>query len=345
MAAFSHIINKACELEVDTIVGAGDLIDVKKPTPAVANFIRQQLDQAKDCGITFAFIQGQHELSRDVPWFSAMHSGTEHIDGALLYLSETVPVYAIDWQPASKVADAIAEIPDEASIIVMHQVWKQFMGIQCAAEASFSQIPGTGKLLFTGDYHFNMDAVYDGRDDPLRVISPGSTNIRAINEPGDKYFYVLYDNGEFEACSIPSRLKQEVRVRDAQEVSDFCSNWPMLHQDMMDISATLPEELRYPLLWLKYPIDMPEAFTEIEKIVDGKAEIFRKEIAADRDESVVLSRIERDTAVSSGLLSCLELLVERDSEDYGVLYELLTADDQAAALDRIREARGVPSEA
>jgi len=331
--SFDYIINRACELDVGVIIGAGDLIDVKKPPAAIAQFIRQRLQKVRECGITFAFIQGQHELSRDVPWFSAIDDHTEHLDGNILIIGNAIEVYGLDWRPGSQLKAALETVPP-VDLLVMHQVWRDFMGENCSAEGSFADVPPV-PLLLTGDFHTTIDAQYG----KLRVLSPGSTSLRSVNEPADKHFFVLYDNGEVVTETIPTRQKLEVSVYDENELALFLDEWPITKHRLQEASAGLPDNLQLPIVWFKYSFDLLDVYEKVSSVIGADAEIFRKELQIAREQQVI-ERFERDSAVADGLVGCLLLLVE-DKDDFTVLRDLLVSTDQAETLAAIAHERGI----
>lgn len=338
MLAFEHIVNEACQLGVEAILGAGDLIDVKKPPSEVAAFIRRQLDRLVECGIAFAYIQGQHEMSRGVPWFSAMHDEATHINETLLYLSDAIPpVYGLDWRPANQLRLSIGEIPEEAQIVLMHQVWLEHMGPQRGSEGSFTQLPDC-KVYFTGDFH-EMRVTRQGNS---TIISPGSTNLRKINEPAKKYYFVLYDNNSWEAKLIPTRQRVDFSVRNERQLEKFLSDWSATHDKLQAEAAKLPVELHRALLWLKYDPELPDILPRVEAAIGGEVELFRRELPPSRDDAdVVIERAERDRAVENGLIGCLPLVVPQDNEDYGVIRNLLDAEDPSVVIDELRKQRGL----
>jgi hypothetical protein len=216
------------------------------------------------------------------------------------------------------------------------------MGAHCSAEAAFEILPPV-KLLLTGDYHVTVNERYKLPSGRLRVISPGSTNLRSINEPERKYLFILYDDATLAEELIPSRRKIEAEIRDAIALDEFIGSWPALLENIRNDSAGLPEQIRLPLLWLRYSAEMPEAYSRVADMAGDDAEIFRKELPAGGDGPVI-ERFERDKAVTHGLIGCLSLLVEADSDDFNALRELLTSPDPAETLADFARKRGVDFE-
>jgi hypothetical protein len=226
----------------------------------------------------------------------------------------------------------------------MHQVWAQFMGSVCHTEGSFVDLP-PGKVLFTGDYHYSVDDFYNVDGGRIRAISPGSTNLRAINEPENKYYYVLYDDGSIRQETIPTRRKLSLTCNSLDGLGEMERQWNELYQKAMDNTAGYEEHLRYPLLLFRYPSDIPQLFLALERIVDGRAEIFRKELPPTDTVCIEVTRYDRDRAIDEGLVGCLGLLVEPNSADYAILSELLTSFEPEEVLKRLRKERGIDDEA
>jgi DNA repair exonuclease SbcCD nuclease subunit len=342
MYAFDQIVNHACESETVTeIFAAGDLIDVKKPPPEVANHVREAMDNLRDCNVKFYFIQGQHELSAGIPWFNALHAWPEWLHDSRVATSDGHAVQGIDWTPADKVEEAFEGVDDRTYILLMHQVWEEFMGNIRGCEASFSQVP-YADTLFTGDFHeskFLRGKFTGAQSQPLTVISSGSTNIRKIDEPPVKSFWEL-DVDEWTEIHLRCRKRIDVDVMTENALDNLLDTWDSTLDDARGDAAALPANLQRPLVWVKFREDVPDALERIKRLVGDDAELFTKVIPVETEEAYV-EREQRQKVIDRGLSGCLELLVPKDSEHYAPVLRLLESDDAVVELQKMKEERGL----
>ena len=352
MFSFEFIVTQAINLGVKVVVGAGDLIDVKRPSPVVAKFIRVQMDRLKAAGIEFWFTQGQHEYAIP-PWNAAIHDApvwihqqSKSID--MLGQHRSINVYGIDWTPADKLEEALELVPENTDVLVMHQVWDEFMGEVRGCEGSWSQVP-FATTLFTGDYHAthhlrseNGRAHVGAHGQPLTVISPGSTNMRKVDEPEDKHFFLLFSDNAWEKRKILTRPVLRVSAFDDDALDQICDN--ILHKISRSVDVAkgrgLPEQLVKPILHFAYADDLESPYSRVRDIVSEQAHLFHKAVKQSAEDSeILLSREQRNLAASKGLTGYLELLVAREDPDFRALLPLLDSDDPKTEIEAMRNER------
>jgi hypothetical protein len=342
--AFAYICNYAVENQIPHMFGAGDLIDIKKPPPEIVQFARTQLSKLEEADCRFYFIQGQHEYSPDMPWFSAIHNWPQWLNHRTVNIGDYF-VYGMDWRPGDKLAYALTTIPAQIDIMLMHQVWEEFMGSTRGCEGSFSQIP-TAHTIFTGDFHVNkeLDSLRGADGQELFVISPGSTNLRSISEDTDKYFYTLGTDGVWTRHQIPTRRKFEVTIQAAKDISGFESRFPVLLQKAKDETDNLdlPEDLARPLCRVIYVDDVPDVYQTIRKLAGDDVELFLKPIPAAMPDAVSVERKAFDEKSAAGLLGMLEAVMPKTDKRFPILSRLLAPNaDMKVELQRMKKERGL----
>ena len=314
--SFSFLADKACELEVP-MIGAGDLIDVRRPEPYVIGKLRDSLDNLQSCGIPFYYIQGQHELDRDNPWLQAVHPHTTHINKSTIEL-RGVKIYGLDWTAVDNLSAEIKAIPSDTDVFVCHQVWHEFMG----------------------------DMAYEGHlaDAAAFVISPGSTNMRKITEPAKKYYYVLYDNMFWESYLIPTRYVLRYEVYTALDLENVAADIEVQLSTVVrkhNEDNNLPPNLCKPIVHVKYSDDVVDTWSCLNSVCDGVAHIFYKVITAQVEEAMSEAQREVQALVSAGPTECLKVLLDEESELYKFGLALLQSENPADLLLDVREARGL----
>lgn len=340
MLAWQYVRKHAQKLGVP-IIGAGDLIDVNKPPSAVVNFVRTEMEILEQSNIQFYYTQGQHELATPA-WLMSAHSWPTHIHEALIELPKIIEVYGIDWTPADKLQEAIDKIPPDTDVLIMHQVWEEFMGHMISCEGSLTQLPEVD-VVITGDFH-STEAIEvtntDGKT--IKVYSPGASNIRSINEPPEKNFLVMYDDLSVEILPIEhTRKVLEFNLADPPDLTRLSKTWEDIKEDHLVTCKDLPEELIKPLIWVKYAEDIPDVVTTIQELMGEFGHIFMKRIPEVDAEELVIKDAERQQILERGLSGGLDLLVEKDSEHYLTLVRLLNSEDPKVDLQQLKQERGL----
>jgi len=289
----------------------------------------------------FYYIQGQHELATPA-WLRSAHLWPTHIHEALIELPKIIEVYGIDWTPADKLQEAIDNIPTDTDVLIMHQVWEEFMGHMISCEGSLTQLPEVD-VVITGDFH-STEAIEvtntDGKT--IKVYSPGASNIRSINEPPEKNFLVMYDDLSVEILPIEhTRKVLEFNLADPPDLTRLSKTWEDIKEDHLVTCKDLPEELIKPLIWVKYAEDIPDVVTTIQELMGEFGHIFMKRIPEVDAEELVIKDAERQQILERGLSGGLDLLVEKDSEHYLTLVRLLNSEDPKVDLQQLKQERGL----
>ncbi len=134
------------------------------------------------------FTQGQHEY-QEIPW-ALLATGCQHVHKQAFQICG-VNFYGLDYMPEAELQEAIKQIPPETTVMVMHQVWSDFMGDIAKPQGSFADLPAHVKLLITGDFHETHNFTTDAG---LTVLSPGSSHLRSIQNHEPDCTAIGYDN-------------------------------------------------------------------------------------------------------------------------------------------------------
>lgn len=275
--ALQQIIDTCIKFKVPLIL-AGDVFDKTRPDSLTISHARQAIQRMQLLGLPIYFIQGQHERDVNCPWLNSISDWPIHIhkrEHILFANSEnSISLYGIDWTPANRIANEIENIPANANIVIMHQVWKEFMGSKCAnTECSFDQLPDNYKLFITGDYHVCEKRYLD----KSVVASPGSTCMQSIDEQGRKFIYLLRYRKESslpvytERALLETRAKHTCHIDSDEDFAQFCQTF---NRSLKTEFQNLPENIRKPLLQVIYSIKIPELHLRITKLLDDKYHLF-----------------------------------------------------------------------
>lgn len=179
-SSWRQLVTLAIDYEVTAVILAGDLLDRQSNVSEPVCEFAAGLNRLISAGIAVYYVQGQHEM-QETPWASLVR-GVLHINDKLVDIAG-LKVYGMDFRSATQLQESLRRIPAEANVLVAHQVWADFMGDIVHSQGSFADIPGNIEVLITGDYH---KTVLHQLPSGLHVLSPGSTHMRAINEPAKK---------------------------------------------------------------------------------------------------------------------------------------------------------------
>lgn len=340
MQVFAH----AVKYEIP-VIGAGDLIDkARNPSGPIAALMAMTR-LLEGSGLPFYFIQGQHEMS-DTPWL-ATSSWPIHIHGKTIKLGP-FNIYGLDFQPADRIRQAFDDIPEGTDILVAHQVWSEFMGSIAAPQGSFRDVPHVS-MVVTGDYHGDyVNKTYRGKNgQKMRVVNPGATCMQAIDEPPEKYFVTLYDDGSVTCHLVHSRpfielghiqtqdeleeVLETIQARiseaaDACQLKDIHEDWSGLH---------------VPIVRLAYSPRLALAGRRFKELVGDEAHLFLREIPPDKPEVQERRRRRQEEGEAHASTLLTELPGYLDEKDQRHLLSdcqrLITADDVTTELARMQE--------
>lgn len=338
---FAHAVNH--ELP---IVGAGDLIDKARNPSGPITVLAGLTRQLENAGCQFYFIQGQHEMS-DTPWLH-VSSTPQHVHQTRFQLGP-FNAYGLDFQPAGRLQPALDEIPKSTDILIAHQVWSEFMGSIAAPQGSFRDVPHVSTIV-TGDYHGDcVNKVFRGKDgQKVRVVNPGSTCMQAIDEPPEKFYSVLYDDGTFKKRAILTRpfidlgnVQTDARLEEVietiqtqiEEATETCQALDELNDDWTGLTV--------PIVRASYSHRLADAAQRIKKIVGEAAHLFLREIPPDKPEVQERRRKRQEEGKTEASTLLSELPEYLEAKDQKHLLEdcqrLLVCPDVETELARMQE--------
>jgi len=320
------------------LFGAGDLIDKRENAPAPIVEFEKQLRRMSEAELTFFYIQGQHEYDQH-PWLQLglstihMHEHVINLDG--------LEVYGLDYQGGEVLQAKLDDIPKSVDVLVAHQVWSDFMGDVALPQGEFADIPHV-RTLVTGDYHKCVldDHHYRGKNgQKLLVFSPGATCQQKIDEPDKHHFGVLNDDGSIDIINLRSRKFDEHAVNNNDQVEELLGNVDAFLEGAADFASDndLPPELHTPIWRIIYSHRVSDVVRRLDKIVDGRAHLFYKEIPQEKEESKILEKVpDLKKGDVLTLESCLSTEVDPDEEPdaHALAARLLDADDPELEVNR-----------
>ena len=257
------------------LVIGGDVLDVKRNSPRPVQKLCQAMADMSTAKLPVYYIQGQHELDRNVTWMS-VQPWPQNVNKRQFEVAG-VKLYGIDWLPRGDIQAAFEEAPADTDMLVCHQVWKDLMKNIGRPECCLNDVHHVAHVL-SGDFHVTkIERSANAQGAPIQIISPGSTCMQDISESPEKYFFVVEkdDVGAFvfTPVQLRTRAMRGYTVTDAQVLDDLCAGG--FEADIAEmLDATLPAEINKPLIRVKFDKHIPDAFLRISTAVGDAAHLF-----------------------------------------------------------------------
>ena len=342
--AWEQIVDRAIAVEVEVVILAGDILDKQINGSGPIVKLQEGIEKLGAAGIKTLFIQGQHEY-QEMPWASlskhAIHlhrNEATSLDPFIEVAGYTIA--GIDFQAKERLQDELSYVaetlksPPEKTILVMHQVWEEWMGERALPQGKLADVnnwlPGLG-LLITGDLHESRL-----EDEPLRVLSPGSTCMQSISEPEDKYVYLLSSAGGYLEIRRSALLGRPFIdwpfIGTVADIEDCIREYYTVYEDSQSHAEqhSIPAEICKPLVRFQYDHSLSGDAHRLEKLVGDSAYTFWKEHAP-KDNN------EEDSVVVSGNNVTMESLltsVECEEDVRQVAERLISSGDPYEELKR-----------
>lgn len=265
--SFMQIIDYALEHKLPIILG-GDVFDKEQPDSASLQVLYRAMDKMQAAGLAVYFIEGQHEKAQPA-WMSA-HAWPQHvgIPPNQFFTIASHTFYGINWTARSEIKELVNSIPQNVEFLVMHQVWAEHMGNIVIPELSIHDLPYACTVL-TGDYHKHQITEHITAGGKITMVSPGSINMRKIDEDPEKYFY-HYDfaSRKFQAIQLVTTPKFEVTV------SSFAALQQFTEQLDQAIKQQQNNQIK-PVVRIYYDArEWDTAYTDIQRMLSKKANLF-----------------------------------------------------------------------
>lgn len=311
----------------------GDTFEVNRPDSAAVRAFNEGMERMEQAGNPVYFIQGDHDLT-DPAW-PGVHPHARHIHQQTIELFCGAKLYGHDYQPGG-MDSALAAIPEGTACFATHCGWTD-CGDRGATDASLSQVP-YAQLIFSGHWHRHF--VYEGvgaLGQRLRLYSPGSSNMRALDEDVLKQFFELrYDDAGGLYCEHVDYLTRPCIRFDAHDPGTLDHVVTFLGQPLA--GPPVPEVVRKPIAAVRYNDRLPEAAVRLTRAAGDRWHLFLD--PRHTGEEVVIADtpvVEEGQCVAplSSLTEGLPQFAPVGTPAYNGLRRLLESQAPAAELDRM----------
>ena len=336
--SWRQIVDLAIDQDCKAVTLAGDILDKQINLSRPVKELTSGLSRLSDARLEVYYNQGQHEYQSH-PWMS-LNESTVWLQQDMITTAGGHTISGCDYQDADGLLAFLkTSSARESDVLVCHQVWLEFMGEECKPQGSFADIPGNVSYLITGDYHEHICQKFGN----LTVLSPGSTHLRSISEPEDKFiFFVEFtDAGKVKIKSHPliTRRKFEidlVKNPSFETAASAIEGYLGLAEEYAD-EHHMPEVVRKPLMRLVYPKDEVDLCNKVTKLVGDRAHMFYKQVKQVSAESLdpqLVNYVESTDRVN--MSHCLDTFIDKKKQPktHSLASKLLSAPDPEQALHR-----------
>jgi hypothetical protein len=329
--SFEQIIDYCIAHKLPMIMG-GDILEKKQNLARPIAKLCAGLSRMQAADVPVYYIQGNHEYDRNAPWLS-VHEWPIHMHEARFDING-VSVCGFDWLPRGEIQEAFKRVPANVDILITHQVWKDLMGNVGRPECELTDVHHVQTVL-AGDFHITKTVEStNAQGQPIQMLSPGSTCMQDIGEAPDKSFFVIEripTTGAivFTPMQLKTRKFLGYTVKDQETLDKLCAG--EFIRDIQAVStALLPEEIRKPLVRVKFDKRLPDAHLRITTAVGEAAHLFC-------DAIVDKNRGEEETnrvVTKNDLVLTLEDLLREAPESFQLAMALLSSSSPAADLEK-----------
>lgn len=320
------LFSKACRLAFDRkvkyLVIVGDLFDTNKPTPDLINFVRNEVYDLSDQGVTVLGVAGDHDkVLNAVSWMNVCgiagvtsepaFNGTDYSDNQ------------------EKVLDFLRRGSDKELVewLFLHcQVPSLFPYTEEKKRIDFKEFPALElypnlKGIILGDIHKPYEETLDSGDRSVFMGYCGSLGHIKCDEIGTKKGLLYYDGSKLSRLPFEqSRDIVKVNVKD------------LLDSKLLQLYCTKYKSYnKKPVFVIEYDRETKPRLEEIRALYEvGSVHTIQKNSKGAEGESCVLIRSElSNTARISSVLNNMGLTKELEN----LTYELLTTEEPKIVLD------------
>ena len=329
--SFEQIIDYCIKHKLPMIMG-GDILEKKQNLARPIAKLCAGLSRMQIAKVPVYYIQGNHEYDRNAPWLS-VHEWPIHMHEARFDINGVI-VCGFDWLPRGEIQEAFKRVPTTVDILVTHQVWKDLMGNVGRPECELTDVHHVQTVL-AGDFHITKTVEStNAQGQPIKMLSPGSTCMQDIGEVPEKSFFVVGrvpTTGQitFAPVTLNTRKFLGYTVKDQDALDKLCAG-EFVRDIQASTPAWLPEEIRKPLVRVKFDKRLPDAHLRISTAVGELAHLFC-------DAIVDKSRGEDGTnraAAKNDLLAVVSDLLHGYPDAFKLATALLGAENAGTELEQ-----------
>lgn len=325
LKAFMAFGRSVIDRKVDAVVIGGDLFDSPRPDARSVFVAQSVVREINDAGIKVFGIDGNHDLS-DEWWLKVI--GVDCLVSHETTCVADAIVSGISYRNGRDLVAEIERMADAgmfADILVAHFALAEMNGGGSADTGVQELSPLLDKLgvkcVLMGHVHIPDCRKWNG----VLYVNPGSTEMKSINEPKEKFYFVLdTDTWEAEPVSIPTRKVEGVEISDENDLASFQSE---LESDAKNRATIIncPEKVFYQVI---ADDSIDDVFKRLSKTIHDTGALARIVMRSSkaRDLAPVVDRAESINTLESAI----EARFPKESDEARHIRTFLASPDPAS---------------
>lgn len=312
--------------DIDAVVIGGDLFDSPRPDAESVYNAKSVIEEIKESGIDVFCIDGNHDLSGG--FWTKVIGATDLVPYGPTDVAD-VTASGIDYKCGIDLIEAIKKMVDtgvETDILVAHFALAEMNGGGSADTCVQELSPLLDKLgvkcVLMGHVHIPDCRKWNG----VLYVNPGSTELKAINEPKEKYYFVV-DTEKWEAEPIPleTRKVDEVEIQNEEDLVAFQME---LERDARDRSEIVNCP-RKPFYQVIMDDSIDDAFKRLSKTVHETSTLARIVMRSNKARDLAPSVDTRKESLNT-LESAIEARFPKDSDEARLILAMLRSPDPSS---------------
>lgn len=232
------------------LVVAGDLFDKSLPPSRLVNQVVEILERVSLDGAGCWVIQGNHDKDPEYPW--GCHAKGVKWLGLTPELVGGHALVGLDFLPAGLISQALTRIP-VCDGLVMHQALRQGLGFDGSWNCDLDWVLADRvQNVWIGDLHRVYDELWS-QDHRVRALYTGSQYMTTVDESPAPSFLdvgpVSRPHPAYTRVPLRARPVLHVELSGPDEVDPAIDR---ISTALVAQDDSLPEELRAPLILLRY---------------------------------------------------------------------------------------------
>lgn len=327
--SFEQIVNMNLHYNVPLVLG-GDVLDTKKPPPDTVALLCQQMDRMQAAGLRVYFIRGQHDLT--LPAWLNVHPWPIHIHERSVEVAEGCVVHGLDWLPRGAFQQALERVPRGINFLVTHTVWADFMGVG-NTDGTFADVPQHVPFILTGDYHVHTIRQGHLADGFVQTFaSPGSTCLQAVNEPPEKFVFLVQDDMANSRHILTPLQLQSRQVLNIEIMSEAALAHFRTMGQLFQPAPSMHPAIQLPIVRVKYLESLPDVYATILEVAAPVDRIFL-DVVEPVSNDVEVDYAALPTGAFDGLASAIRSLAGTDEQTATDAIRILMAENKPAELE------------
>ena len=312
--------------DVDAVVIGGDLFDSPRPDARSVLVAQEVVSRISGAGKVIFGIDGNHDLSGG-DWMGVI--GATPLPDMMPISFKGVKIVGVNYRSGRDFVSALQQMVDmgvHADVLVAHFALAEMNGGGSADTGVQEMYPFLKKMdikcVLMGHVHIPDCREWNG----ALFVNPGSTEMRSVNEPKDKVFYVV-DTETWEAEHVPleTRKVEEVEISSEEDLVNF--------QMELENDARTRANIENCTQGVFYQIIMDDsiddAFRRLSKTIHDTSTIARIVMRSNRARDLAPTVDARKESLNT-LESAIEARFPRDSDEARLILSMLRSPDPSS---------------